>query len=387
VANPNRRGQVGSPVSTGLQGSDYTPNSQTSFFLPHGLQLRHAVGQAIITNVTTSGGVVTYTAANNFSVGDTVSIYGVSPVAYNLQNVTIASPVSSTQFRVTNGATGAFVSGGIAQKTGLQNVTIPSGITWVYAICAGPGGSSGASGNGGGGLSWGWTLAVSTCMVGQAISSETIPDSTKYTRYGHIIAGSGGSTDIGSSGEGGHSTTTGVDGSTNYYGTPGGSGGTTSVLATMGAGGGGGNGVSRSDGANATAGSGANGISGGGGGSIFRSSILTGDSTGGDGGSGLIGGGGGSGGTSSTGLLTGGSGGNGINILTGAVTTGGSGTTGTGSDGAGGGGAGIAGNGSNAIGNEGGLGGLGGGGAGGNGFGGTSTALGVGGAGVIYLFY
>ena len=39
MANPSRRGQVGNPVSTGMQGDNYTPFSNTHFTLPHGLHL------------------------------------------------------------------------------------------------------------------------------------------------------------------------------------------------------------------------------------------------------------------------------------------------------------------------------------------------------------
>ncbi len=74
---------------------------------------------ATITNVTAALGVVTYTAANSFVAGQTVTITGVTPAAYNLTNVTIAS-ASSTQFTVTNAATGTYSSGGSA------GVTIPS---------------------------------------------------------------------------------------------------------------------------------------------------------------------------------------------------------------------------------------------------------------------
>ena len=65
MANPIRRGQASSQVSSwSPSSSGFTPNQQTSFFLPHGLQLRHTV-----------------------------------------------------------------------ETTG--SVTIPSGVTWVYAICVG----------------------------------------------------------------------------------------------------------------------------------------------------------------------------------------------------------------------------------------------------------
>jgi hypothetical protein len=68
---------------------------------------------ASITNVTGNGTTVTYTASNSFSAGQTVSIDQVMPYIYNLQDVVIAS-ASATQFTVTNGATGNYISGGLA---------------------------------------------------------------------------------------------------------------------------------------------------------------------------------------------------------------------------------------------------------------------------------
>jgi hypothetical protein len=64
-----------------------------------------------VTNVTASAGVVTYTAANTLSAGSVVSITGVTPTAYNLTNAVVAT-ASSTQFTVSNSATGAYTSGG-----------------------------------------------------------------------------------------------------------------------------------------------------------------------------------------------------------------------------------------------------------------------------------
>ncbi len=73
-------------------------------------------GPSSITNISSNGTTVTYTAANNFSTGNIISIYGNTPSAYNLSNVSVAS-ATSTAFTVTNAASGAFVSGGEAFKT------------------------------------------------------------------------------------------------------------------------------------------------------------------------------------------------------------------------------------------------------------------------------
>lgn len=68
---------------------------------------------AEITNVSGNGTTVTFTAANGFATGQIVSIDGILPPQYNLQNVTIAN-ATATQFQVTNPATGIYISGGIA---------------------------------------------------------------------------------------------------------------------------------------------------------------------------------------------------------------------------------------------------------------------------------
>jgi len=385
MANPNRRGQAGASVRTGMTGSNVTPWTNTHFNLPYGLFLQQRVGMADITNVTASGGTVTYTAANSYSAGDTVSIYGVNPVAYNLQNATViagsgATALSSTQFSVTNAATGTYVSGGIAQKTGAISITIPAGINFVYAIAvgAGGGGSAGANGSSGcaGQISWGWTFASSSCIVGAGVTSGV----GGYTRYGNIIAvGGQPSSGGGITSYGGYLNNIAC----NYWGMANGTNGTaTSLNGGVGANGGCGYGTYGSGGSS-TAGNGGNGISGGGGGTAGISGVST-ASTAGNGGSGFAGGGGGHAGTT-TGSRTGGNGGTGISILNPSTTyTGGNGSTGTGTAGAGGGGAGVAGNGRDASGNAGGAGGLGGGGGGAAPTGGTAS---IGGAGILYLFY
>lgn len=242
--------------------------------------------------------------------------------------------------------------------TSSGSVTIPAGIEWVYVIMAGAGGAEFFSHGGSAGeVSWGWTLAQNTCIIGAggAVAGG-------YTRYGHIIAkgGSGGR---------------GAD--TNYYGIPAGQSFGDTTPTDGGPGANAGDGGGNSTGGN-FGGNGGNGISGGGGG---RSSGATsGTSTGGNGGSGLVGGGGGLGGGTTTGTRTGGNGGNGLGI-DGTVYTGGTGASQTNANGGAGGGAGIAGNGSNASGANGGAGGLGGGGAG---AGGNNLS---GGAGILYIFY
>jgi hypothetical protein len=79
---------------------------------------------AVITNVVGNGTTVTYTCGNAFGIGQTVSIDGVIPNVYNLQNKTIANS-NSTSFSVTNSATGIYISGGIA--------TVPMNLTGYTA--------------------------------------------------------------------------------------------------------------------------------------------------------------------------------------------------------------------------------------------------------------
>jgi hypothetical protein len=73
-------------------------------------------------NVTTasgSGSVVTYTTAlpHTFSIGDVVTITGVSPGAYNLSTKTVVSVPTSTTFTVSSTATGTYTSGGSIATT------------------------------------------------------------------------------------------------------------------------------------------------------------------------------------------------------------------------------------------------------------------------------
>jgi hypothetical protein len=76
-----------------------------------------------ITNITANGTTVTVTAVNAFAVGQLVSISGVIPSQYNLNNVTVASRTAS-QFTFTNPATGVYISGGLAYApVNLSNCT------------------------------------------------------------------------------------------------------------------------------------------------------------------------------------------------------------------------------------------------------------------------
>jgi hypothetical protein len=76
---------------------------------------------AVVTAASASAGVVTYTAANSFQAGQTVSITGLSTGAFNLTNVIIGT-VSTTQFTVTNAATGTAVTGATATASGVIGI-------------------------------------------------------------------------------------------------------------------------------------------------------------------------------------------------------------------------------------------------------------------------
>jgi hypothetical protein len=69
-----------------------------------------------VTNVVAAGGGVTFTAANNFVIGQRVTTTGITPGAYNLTDQ-IITDCNSTSFVITSGATGTFVSGGSATST------------------------------------------------------------------------------------------------------------------------------------------------------------------------------------------------------------------------------------------------------------------------------
>ena len=75
-----------------------------------------ATNTAVITNASGSGSVITYTAFNNFSSGQNITITGLSPAAFNLVNVVIAS-VTSTGFTVSSSVTGGSTGTGSAFRT------------------------------------------------------------------------------------------------------------------------------------------------------------------------------------------------------------------------------------------------------------------------------
>lgn len=102
---------------------------------------------ATITNIVGNGTTVTFTAINGFTAGQKVSINGVLPSQYNFQDVTIAT-ASPTSFTVTNGATGTYISGGLATSptnlngytAALQVRSLPASPTKVLDLTTSNGG-------------------------------------------------------------------------------------------------------------------------------------------------------------------------------------------------------------------------------------------------------
>jgi hypothetical protein len=73
---------------------------------------------ATITGAVVSGASVTYTANNSFSVGQTVTVAGITPSGLNISNKVItARTATNFTVAVSGGATGTYTSGGTATVT------------------------------------------------------------------------------------------------------------------------------------------------------------------------------------------------------------------------------------------------------------------------------
>ena len=68
---------------------------------------------APITNVVGDGSTITYTATNSFTIGQVISVYGVTPYNYNVVDATVTS-ATGTQFSISGSATGTYTNGGNA---------------------------------------------------------------------------------------------------------------------------------------------------------------------------------------------------------------------------------------------------------------------------------
>jgi len=72
-----------------------------------------------VTAATGSGSTITYTAFNNFSSGQNVTITGLSPASFNLQNVMITGTPTASQFTVASAVTGSSSGTGSAFRTAI----------------------------------------------------------------------------------------------------------------------------------------------------------------------------------------------------------------------------------------------------------------------------
>jgi hypothetical protein len=125
-----------------------------------------------VTAVTAASGTVTYTvgSGHQFQPGMRITVTGVNPTAYNLTNVTVAS-VTATQIRVTNAATGTYVSGGTV--TGYDARYLPAGIRIYWALMIHATAATATFNLAGTNLTGGQSnLNVTVEDVGQAIQSE-----------------------------------------------------------------------------------------------------------------------------------------------------------------------------------------------------------------------
>jgi len=75
-----------------------------------------------VTNAVGNGTLITYTAANDFVVGDVVTISAVNPSGFNLSNKEVVS-CTPTSFAVSSTFSGAYVSDGVVGKA----ISIPAG--------------------------------------------------------------------------------------------------------------------------------------------------------------------------------------------------------------------------------------------------------------------
>lgn len=85
---------------------------------------------AVVTSANGTGTTITYQALNNFTAGQTVTITGITPTTgYNLTGTTIAT-ANATAFTITNATTGAYTSGGLA-KTNYNGAAQTASITSI----------------------------------------------------------------------------------------------------------------------------------------------------------------------------------------------------------------------------------------------------------------
>ena len=106
------------------------------------------VGNYIVTAASGNGTTVTYTAQNNLSAGDVVTITGLGASAYNLTSATVAT-ATATKFTITNAANAGEVTGqygkvqlssalDLGDGAGVGNIIVPNvlGLTTALATDA-----------------------------------------------------------------------------------------------------------------------------------------------------------------------------------------------------------------------------------------------------------
>jgi|LauGreDrversion4_2_1035121.scaffolds.fasta_scaffold00453_5 hypothetical protein len=104
-----------------VNGSTVTVGSE-SLTVHDNLIHLNEVSDATITNAVGNGTTVTFTANNTFAAGEFVTVTGVSPVAYNISG--LIATATTSQFTVTNSATGSYSSGGTAHADTRANVDL-----------------------------------------------------------------------------------------------------------------------------------------------------------------------------------------------------------------------------------------------------------------------
>jgi surface protein len=121
---------LGQAKLTGMRWSQSFQNCKMGASQLNEMYTALAVLNPNVTNVTASAGVVTYTVDDirAFVAARTVTITSVDPVAYNLVGATVGTVTAGAgttgTFTVTNAATGAYVSGGVASITDSRTIVV-----------------------------------------------------------------------------------------------------------------------------------------------------------------------------------------------------------------------------------------------------------------------
>ena len=120
-------GSVGKAKLTGMRWSLAFTNAGMGATELDEMYTALAVLNPNVTNASGNGTTVTYTVddISAFVAARTVTMTGINPVAYNLASATIATVnIANKTFTVTNAATGAFVSGGVATIQDNKTITV-----------------------------------------------------------------------------------------------------------------------------------------------------------------------------------------------------------------------------------------------------------------------